>query len=208
LSIRTEPGTAIFSIGGNLGYDKIKKQQIELIKNYQQYRLPKNYKKEIILNLGLSDFQTPFTLPVGKIEKEETLWCYYPVSSKSECEKSWREISLNQKLIVSDIKKEDNIFKIHILTHDYINNHAIFRNKTYYSKIILKVSALEENDQNAKWFSDWSFSSEKIQKIVKSKPKFFPTLNLSFFYSAMRDTISDQVRGKEIGIIDIAFKRE
>jgi len=67
---------------------------------------------------------------------------------------------------------------------------------------------LEENDQNAKWFSDWSFSSEKIQKIVKSKPKFFPTLNLSFFYSAMRDTISDQVRGKEIGIIDIAFKRE
>jgi len=183
------------------------KQTQRLIKDYpiyQQYILKqaKRNKKAAKLSLDLSKLKRAYSLVVSKYKYNRMLWIHHFTKSKDKkiCERSWIDLKLKKFPVNVNAKEETMDISF------FETKRGFPRDKTYFLSLQINIEKVGFDSNALKWLSQWSFKASDQIDLLQKRPEFFPALNLKQLYMILRDVISEDVKNKQIGLLNISFR--
>ncbi|CAK0765831.1 hypothetical protein CCP3SC1AL1_380008 [Gammaproteobacteria bacterium] len=154
-----------------------------------QFRLVTPLKDSPIqVTLPLSSIQLKNGLPIGNFTVYSDVWWWVSSGKGSVCKEHWVKFE-NPPPIFEIYEKSGTLyFKIALAS---VN--ALPPRRTYAVSTKVKASILDVKVSDIMpWVSNWSFSAETEETLVRNGPKFFPTLNLGQFVSVLANALQTQ----------------
>jgi len=181
------------------------KETYQLIKNmpsYQQFIINRS-KKGFNLSLDISKIQRPFTLPVTKFKEKKDFWLhnYKRTSNEQLCKQGW--IPLKPDIIPVEVIWEEQSLNIMV----FKSTSSLPSNKTYFLSMALEIEDIGFDTQTKKWLSEWSFDASQQFDLLAKQPDFFPTLNLKQLYLILSDVVKENIKNKQVGVLNMAFRK-
>lgn len=135
----------------------------------------------------------------GKFTLSQELWSWSPRYAKRGCDSGWQKFP-NPPPVINLLPK-DNIVQLHL--PGSLSGLLPERFYALAGELITETIVITTDKP---WMQHWSFKAETEKKLVASKPKFFPTLNLAVFENILTSAISKKLQGRQAGKFYVVFR--
>lgn len=135
----------------------------------------------VVARPPLDKLQKPFASPLADFEAHPTVWR----DTGGRCETRWKPMG---RIDPSIVKAQDDGAGL-TLTFDADGLRSFPPNLTFLTRVQVSAVGLTEAKSVTGWLRDWSFNERQADELLKSRPEFFPALNLGEFADSLEAAV-------------------
>ena len=169
------------------------------IEEYQQFML--NFPEaELSFSINMSDYLSNDTLKISSFKVEADAWSY--VEQSPDCQSAWTKLEVEPEFY--RVRYRSPQLEVTLFRQSKPSLPHLYR-KTCCLQLAVRINELGSTNGSNQWLTEWSLDASGIEELIRSKPEFFPTLNLNLLYRTLLQVVREETQGDLIGLFTVAF---